>query len=276
MRWLFLLLLIANIAYVGWELSREAAVNPDITTTVSDIPRIVLLRERERDQAQPVEGSSGEGREPVVVDVSEPSEIATTTVMEAGLDEPADIVNEPSAEAPLEPYAGQQPDMRNETPTDQLAGEDSCYTLGPFRELDELSAITQAIKNYVVDTSFRSRDEMEQSMFSVLLESTGSMKKARALSKELVSKNVKDYFIISSGANKYGISLGHFREKARAYRHAQHVRDLGFDPVVEPVFRSHTIYWLDYRMEAGKEIPPKVFEDRLPESVNRLDRPCQS
>ena len=118
-------------------------------------------------------------------------------------------------------------------------------------------------------------DEKERSMFWVLLESTGSMAQARALSKELVSKKIRDYFIISSGAHKYGISLGHFREKEGAYRLAQRVRDLGFEPVVEPVFRTYTIYWLDYRMKAGETIPPEVFEEKLPASVSRLNRPCQ-
>jgi hypothetical protein len=52
-------------------------------------------------------------------------------------------------------------------PAEELVVMDACHTLGPFRKLDRLRAFTRAIKDYVVDASFRSRDEQEQSMFWV-------------------------------------------------------------------------------------------------------------
>ncbi len=151
---------------------------------------------------------------------------------------------------------------------------DLCYTLGPFREIKTLRLVTREIKDYVVDASFRSREEQEQTMFRVLLKPVGSKQEARALTRELASKNIKDYFIITEGPSKNAISLGYFSSKSRAYRHADRVRKLGFDVVAEPVFSTYTIYWLDYRIKADHEIPQRIFEDHLEKSSQRLNRSC--
>lgn len=156
---------------------------------------------------------------------------------------------------------------------DQL-GADRCYTLGPFRELDNLRGFTRAIKNYVISASFRSREEQEQSIFWVYLEPASSFAKAKALGNRLKKLKIKDYYVINSGLHEKGVSLGHFKEKDRAYAHAKHVKKLGFKPVVEPVFRSYTIYWLDYRVPINKMIPRKIFTKRLSKKINLLDRSC--
>ena len=111
-------------------------------------------------------------------------------------------------------------------------------------------------------------------MFRVFLKPVGSKQEANALIKQLVSKNIKDYFIITDGPNKNGISLGYFSNKRRAYGHADRVRKLGFDVVVEPVFRTYIIYWLDYRIKKGHEIPQQIFDDHLENSAQRLSRTC--
>jgi len=276
MRWLFLLLLIANIAYVGWGLTREPVAEDSgaVTTVKPDTPRIVLLRELHDGSSTPALAQAGEQSGPVPTAAADAP--PTTAVADAGAaaDEPPGVADRSPVEAPAEP-ADEQADRRDRAAQDQPPGEDRCYTLGPFRDRDQLDAFTRVIKSHAVDTGFRSRDEKEQSMFWVFLDSTGSLAQARELSDELVSRGIKDYFIIGSGEHKYGISLGQFSAKERAYRHAKRIRELGFEPVVEPVFRTYTIYWLDYRMKAADAIPPQVFEEGLPESVSRLDRPCQ-
>ena len=278
MRWLFLLLLIANIAYVGWELNREPAAVPEIATVKTDTPRIVLLSELQRESTPPAITQSGEDDVPAPQVQAETPPTTAMADADAAVDEPLAAAAEQIEPAiPVEPAipADVAASQHSETLSAQPAGEDQCFTLGPFRELDQLSALTQAIKSYVVETEFRSKDEQKPPMFWVYLESAGSLAKAKILSKELEQKKVGDYFILISGEHKYGISLGIFREKARANRHEKRIRKLGFEPVIEPIIHTYTIYWLDYRMKAGDAIPPQVFEANLPESANIQDRPCQ-
>ncbi|MDH5711445.1 MAG: hypothetical protein OEZ15_07280 [Gammaproteobacteria bacterium] len=163
-------------------------------------------------------------------------------------------------------------DNNNEERTASTGG---CYTLGPFRDLEKLRAVTRGISKYITDdASFRSHEEKEQTMFWVYLEPDGGYEKALSLATELKTKNVKDYFIIKSGPKNNGISLGHYRDKDRAYAHARHIGDLGFRAEVEAVFKIYIIYWLDFEVISGVTIPEDVFSKYLTSDINRLVREC--
>ena len=158
---------------------------------------------------------------------------------------------------------------------EKVASTGGCYTLGPFRDLEKLRAVTKGVSKYITDdASFRSHEEREQTMFWVYLEPDGGYEKALSLAAELKAKNVKDYFIIKSGAKNNGISLGHYRDKDRAYAHARHIADLGFRAEVEAVFKTYTIYWLDFEVISGVSIPEDVFSKYLTSDINRLVREC--
>lgn len=281
MRWLFLLLLVLNVGYVAWELKHEY---PQATLTAAlpiGVERIELLRELESGTAEIEDIAQLAATISAQQPVAEPAEDDSTqsqraeasqtqaTPMQAAV--PGDIgANE-------EIVAGNQGTAGTSGPAgrpEDTPAVDLCYTLGPFSEMKTLRLVTREIKDYVVEASFRSREEQEQTMFRVFLKPVGGKQEANALIKELVSKNIRDYFIITDGPNKNGISLGFFSNKGRAHRHADRVRKLGFDVISEPVFRAYTIYWLDYRIRTGNEIPRQIFDDHLENSAQRLSRTC--
>lgn len=247
MRWLFLFVLMVNIAYVAWELDQPEGSGPVIKKH-KDVAPILLLSELEQaeetmPQLEEVETKSELQQieaEAEFKSIDKPEQVTATPV----------VVEQVTAEAP------------------------TCYTLGPFRKLENLRIFTRAIKDYVDEASFRSRDEQEQSMFWVYLPPRADLNKARALGKRLEKMDISDYYIISKGDEKNGISLGHFKEKDRAYNYADSIKKRGFKPVVDPVFRSYTIYWLDYTLASHRSIPEAVFEQYLGSNIKRLDRPC--
>jgi hypothetical protein len=279
MRWLFLLLLVLNVGYVAWELERERPRYAVKKALPAGVERIVLLRELEpgtaekQDIAQPatapateqagieqsMEGSAQLQQAQAAQPAAKPKQVAVVADVSAELEKRAE---------------NQAPASRPEDTAEARPATDLCYTLGPFSEMQTLRLVTREIKDYVVEASFRSREEQEQTMFRVFLKPVGSKQEAKALIKELVSKDIRDYFIITDGPNKNGISLGYFSSKGRAYGHADRVRKLGFDVIVEPVFRNYTIYWLDYRIRSGNEIPQQIFDDHLGDSAQRLSRAC--
>ena len=278
MRWFFLILLIVNILYVTWELKRERPVANVAPTLPANVDRLVLLSELESttvsqtsgarttaDVAEAVPAEAAQGMDGIQQqsDASETASAEVAVPADAATDDT--IAVESQADAPIDKPA--------DLPVDEPA-RDLCYTVGPFREMKTLRVVTREIRDYVVEASFRSRDEQEQSMFRVYLKPVGGKREARALIKQLVSKNIRDYFIITDGPQKNGISLGYFSDKSRAERHAERVRKSGFDAVLEPVFRSYTIYWLDYRIKAGNEIPQKIFDQHLNSTTQRLNRSC--
>ncbi len=281
MRWLFLLLLVLNVGYVAWELEREHPRHVRTAALPAGVERIVLLRELEsgtadtQDIAQPattpgtqlarIEPSKEESAQPQQVEAAQHQ---ATPKQETVVDDTSEYL-----ETMAKGRAPADSDAPEVTP-EVKSPVDLCFTLGPFSEMQTLRLVTREIKDYVVEASFRSREEQEQTMFRVFIKPVGSKQEAKALVKELASKNIRDYFIITEGSNKNGISLGYFSSKGRAYGHADRVRKLGFDVIVEPVFRTYTIYWLDYRIKSGNEIPQQIFDDHLGDSAQKLSRTC--
>ena len=224
MRWLFLFVLVLNVAYVTWELNRSEEM-PDEPVVDRNVPRIVLLSEI--------------GQESVAVVTAEGSRLVS--------DQTGDM---------------------------EIAESGGCFTIGPFRDLERLRAVTRGIKEYVVDASYRSHEEREQAMFWVYLKPAKNYDKAKDLAEQLKKMKVKDYFIIKSEPQTNGISLGHFREKNRAYEHAKYITSMGFSPEVEALFKEYTIYWLDYEVTPGMSIPGSVLDKHLTSKNNRLVRNC--
>lgn len=288
MRWLFLLLLVMNLAYVSWELSRERPQQARTNVLPKGVAPIVLLSEVDgaperavtaaaapaapqgeiTAKAQPgVQAAQpGPGAAPAPAAQAEAvAPVLQTALLDAGAPS-ADADSQRGSAVPAEPPVSRRSEV--------IPAGDLCYTLGPFKEMQTLRVVTREIKDYVVEASFRSKEEQEQTMFRVLIRPVGSKQEAQALIKELDSKKIRDHFIITEGPSKNAISLGYFSSKSRAYRHADRVRKLGFDAYAEPVFRSYTIYWLDYRIKAGEQIPQRIFDEHLQRSAQQLSRDC--
>lgn len=149
-----------------------------------------------------------------------------------------------------------------------------CYTLGPFRDLEKLRAVTRGIKKYVIAASFRSHEEREQERFWVHLPPAGSLGEAKELTGKLKKLRVNDYFIVKSGPQINAVSLGYFTEKKRAYAHAERMTKLGLKPEVEILFKNYTIYWLDYEIASVTSMPDSVLGKHITGKINHLIRDC--
>ena len=278
MRWLFALLVVLNIGYVSWELNRERPQQVRGTALPKGVEPIVLLSERQGEPAKPEAplpaGPVEEGPETAAVDPAPiaPADTGLSPVETASLQPQGATVEPGSPPGPEEP-AVTAPAAPAGTSRPEPVG-DLCYTLGPFKEMRTLRVVTREIRDYVVEASFRSKEEQEQTMFRVLIRPVASKQEAKALINRLNSKNIRDHFILTEGPNRNGISLGYFSNKARAYKHADRVRKLGFDAYAEPVFRSYTIYWLDYQIKPGVQIPQQIFDSHMEKSARKLNRAC--
>ena len=243
MRWLFLFVLVLNLAYFAWT-SSQSLESEKIALTRPGLPAIVLLGELEQ-----FKSDMEEEVKPVVKPDEKP-------------DEKLSSVQIPETVKPVEGIAGEKHQA------------DSCYTLGPFRKLKELRGFTRQIKDYVVSASFRSREEIEKSLFRVFLDAEPTYEQAKKKSDALKLKNIKDYYVVATGPRQNSTSLGHFKVRHRAESHADTIIKKGFDAKVELVLKSYTLYWLDYRVEVGKAVPEDYFKFKSSERVTRLDRPC--
>ena len=270
MRALFILLLLANVAFAGWLFyqQKQAVQQPTpskAVSSVADANRVVLLRELKS------QATADQAKQPDTGVVAESEQAAAAQ-------QPAPEAKQPEANQ-VEPVAVAQADVKPESDSaipPQAASQPApgCYTLGPFRELDRLREIIRELKSDVLEASFRSNEERERSLFWVYLKPEADHRAAKRTTRRLRQKNIRDSYIIAEGKNRFGISLGHFRDKSRAYRLRDKVAKLGFRPVVEPVFRSYTLYWLDYKTAGGSRLPALLQSEKLGSPVSQFDRAC--
>jgi len=310
MRWLFLVMLVLNLSYIAWETLNASKENVLVNVPpLPDVPTILLANkidvaatsavvpaEKDVPVAIVVEGeqasvASSENQIETEVEVEDmPMHVSATNQLaeqesvslassaeEDKLEGLSQVDDE--AQANDKARADEKIQLSDKVPADnkiQAKIPDACFTLGPFRELDTLRALMRNIKEYVEEVSFRSRDEKESSLFWVYLSPLENRAQAKKVGQALKAKKIKDFYIIRSGDKKNGISLGQFRNKNGAYRLAKKVKKLDFSVEVEPVFKTYTLYWLDYRLINGNTIPEAPTAKYLTGKISRLSRSCGS
>ncbi len=269
MRALFALLLLANIVFAGWWFVQQRFTDSPVVQegAVADSPvRIVLLREQraqqlaqkqEKEQATTVRERTSE------LDSTRAATAAPATGSEAVSDSRDQI-----ALKVVQAAAGVGDAVGSD------ASAEACFTLGPFRDLEKLRAVTRDIRDQVIEASFRSAEERERSLFQVFLQPEADLKSAKSTTRMLWNKNFRDFYIITEGKNRFGVSLGHFRDKSLAYNLRDRVAKAGFNVVVEPVFRTYTLYWLDFRADSAQQVPALLKNSELTPSVNFFNRAC--
>ena len=312
MRWLFLIVLFLNLAYIAWQTTRPVTQFYENVQPLKNVQPIVLLSElkqqahviatvqtsslhsddankRQEERVRPEVNS--ENQQPPAQITAEAEEENASVRKSEEIKQPALTSDADQVVAEVKPL--KTPDALQEKPVMSMDGrysarsqegsaiqKESCFTMGPFRDLDKLRGLTREIKSYVVTTDFRGREEREQSLYWVYIQPEKNRKKAIETGRRLKANKIKDFYVIREGEKIHGVSLGRFRNKNSAYRLAKKVKKLGFDVIVEPIFKSYTVYWLDYQLADGVDIPETLFEPYTQPTkkgkVSRLSRSCDT
>ena len=231
MRWLFLLALFLNLAYIAWEMSKPSDEYVDVPA-LKNVQPIVLLSELKQQPSQPGSMSAEKGEviaggkagadsaEKVLAENDQlAKQLDTKEVVAAKV--VAIAQEKPVAQEMLPVEGSKKTDVIDVVQTDPdqkgAAQAASCYTLGPFRDLDNLRGLTREIKSYVVKADFRGREEKEQTLYWVYIKPEKTRSKAIETGKRLKAKKIKDFYVIRKGEKENGLSLGHFRNKDGAY-----------------------------------------------------------
>jgi len=298
MRWLFLFVLSVNLAYIAWQVNISSDASYSSVPPLKDVAPIVLLSEAAQ-QAEPelalLSESSQDPSESTpgnvsVVDAVPPGEeagdearsthqlIAEQSVVEKSVAETEKTASPEQAEKSVaqDQVSVQAREMENAKSTQ--VKEDVCYTLGPFRDLEQLRALTRELKSYVVSDGFRGSEEKGSPLYWVKIEPEKNRKMAIATGERLKKKKIKDFYIIREGESINGISLGYYRNKQGAQGLVEKVKKLGFNVVLETVYKAYTVYWLDYRLSAGVDVPESIISKHIKatkqDNIARLPRQC--
>ena len=278
MRWLFLIALFLNIAYIAWHMLLPATdlyVDMPVLKNVESIVLLAELKQRKKTGSDNTAVNSEQKSVELAAEAETvPAEAHFSGRANSGQRDSVEKIEESINDAVIVP---EEP-VTAEAPPEKSAEPGNCFTLGAFRDLGKLRSFIQRIKPYVLTADFRGQEESRFSVYWVYLPPEKSRRQAVQTGKRLKDKKIKDFYIIREGEKNNGISLGYFRSKSSATRLEKKVKNLGFDVLLEPVYKTFTFYWLDYQLVSGKNIPEVIFEEysQLMEAgkISRLSRDC--
>ena len=240
MRWLFVLLLLFNVLYLGWEMDQEARLKVPEPEPGLSIPgtakRLSLLSEmaimpaaRETEDMIEVTGSlqqQNEGDEQLVT----PDQLV------------ADM-----------------PDMH----LGNLGANttESCFTFGPLVEARQAQGLTDWFRSRSIWTQTRHSDKKGRRLFWVYLAPSESRESAMAMLQDLHERGVRDYRLIDRGSLENAVSLGLYSSQSAVNKRLSELKQKGYKPIVVPYTNADQIYWLDIRLASGSDIIEKMYSD---------------
>ena len=149
MRWLFLIVLSLNLAYIAWQTSVSREDSSVHVQPLKNVQPIVLLSELKPQSVQvgEVAESASQQKQDVADKTIEVEKVSPVTIESAEVVSTetvtANIEATVSAEAKKpEPESGLAKDVSAPSSVPPLSVT-SCYTLGPFRDLDKLRNLTR-------------------------------------------------------------------------------------------------------------------------------------
>lgn len=226
MNWLLVVLVVANLLTFLWlsqhqesrhatERAQTDAVTPEGTRT------IWLLSERDS--------------MPVVMTGAAPAE-QSQEVVDAQLD-PVTVTTE--LDTPEQPDESPGTDAVADPPPQPV---DACQTVGPFKDRTASDPVVTWLKEHGREGSVRSGKMNVRIGYWVYLKSMPATEAGRIM-QQLKNKGVKDY----NQNSQNEISLGIYVKQQIAERRQKSIEALGYTPLVKPLYRNRTRYWVDVR-----------------------------
>lgn len=268
MRFVVIVLVLANIGYLAWQLSESEAGVTGGTRPVTEGKRLTMLSELAHDPTgapnasveMPLTGSAP---------VGESGEAAATgeTLRAGGGGGPGNEAESVSADAPnlvAESAASEPPAV------DAVV---QCYSTGPFSDFNAAEAVVSALGDQSFALNIVSEDRpVAVRDYRVLLPPAASLEAAFRKLRELQGQNI-DSYVIARGRHALGISLGVFSTLKAAEGAQRNITGKGYAAEIVPMGQSVRDYWVVGTSEQllshnlAQEDPP-LFEPRdCPEQV---------
>ncbi|NND65390.1 MAG: SPOR domain-containing protein [Gammaproteobacteria bacterium] len=121
-----------------------------------------------------------------------------------------------------------------------------CLTLGPFVDRQESQSALAWLSDRDAQAHQRVEKESKRLGFWVHLKKFDSRSEANDVVERLKSDGFDDVYVETDGDVRNTVSLGLFREYARAQDRVATLRDLGVDPVIAEKHRDNQTYWVDF------------------------------
>ena len=230
MRWLVILLLVANVIYFGWELDRQS--RSDVSNAQSSLAVARGVKKL------------------VLVD-----ELGTPPVLRSEAEPPPEDV--PQAAGESEGLVTQLPDISvQDVPAESV--EYSCFSFGPLPEEKHAVWLGDWFHARRAWAQSRATRDPDRKLFWVYL-TQKSRAGADVVMADLQKKGIHDYRLINRGDLENSISLGLFSTQATVNDRLKELKEKGYDPIVVPYSNLQQLYWLDVKIPASGSTVDEMF-----------------
>ena len=282
MKWFFILLLVINIIYLGWEIDREAKLKRVNVLSAINVPagtqKLVLLREmeklpetRSRIKLDHELSMANFNSEPVLPVKLNPN---TEKMIKSLLPEKSETktIDEPELAQDTENFTlqGLSTDSSISTPDKTV-----CYRYGPIPNQEESRLFSKWLNERDISYKQRQTDEQGKQLFWVYLAPRDSRAQAEAAMKDLKQKGIKDIRLIQEGDLLNAISLGLFSSQASVNRRLNEIKAKGYQSVVVPYSGGNKIHWFDVSIVQNSNYVNDLFTG-FPSRFNALPVDCNA
>lgn len=236
MRNLFLVLVLANLAFAAW--SAWVAPSEQRGRSADDgLPALTLVSEVPEDLR-----SSG-----VVVEPEPPAAEARAADPAGVAPDPAGgaAVSAPVAEATADAAGEPTPAAASAEGEATAAAAGRCTSVGPFRELSQAATAAATLRGAGYQPLQRVAEGDVWIGYWVYIPAIPSEREANEILAKVRADGIADSYVIPNSDSGNLVSLGVFSEISGVSRRRDQVRALGFEPQVVDRTRRATVYWVD-------------------------------
>jgi cell division septation protein DedD len=265
MRNLFLILLLANLAFGAWHLW-YAPLTPVLHAADSTAKGLTLVSEVPADLRSA--GSVSESQLP-----AEPGAAGAPSVVKdeapTGAAARAPVPANPPSAAPGATAAA--------APSGRAGGTGAarCTSIGPFRELSQAATAAATLRAAGFEPEQRIAEGDIWIGYWVYIQAIPTVAEANEILAKVRDNGITDSYVIPNSDSGNLVSLGVFTEISGVSRRRDQVRALGYEPQVVDRTRRATVYWVDVMLRDDQTIDFEALQP--PGRIMRLEqRSCAS
>lgn len=125
-------------------------------------------------------------------------------------------------------------------------GHDHCLGIGPFPTQADTRRALNLLTPLVERIQFRESRATQPRGYWVYLPAMDSREQALGVARQLSTRGVRDYYVVTAGDQQNTISLGLFRDQNNAERRRAEIAGLGFSPLLVQRTEDLPVYWIDF------------------------------
>lgn len=150
----------------------------------------------------------------------------------------------------------------------------SCFTFGPVAEAEQASGLANWFLAQGAQARSRHTDEQGRQLFWVYLSPQESRDEAMETIRDIRKKGISDFRLIVRGDMQNAISMGVFSSQASVNKRLGELKKQGYKPVVVPYSDGKRLYWVDTRLPGRESVLDRVFSD-YPSRFNSIPASCE-